>query len=48
MRRRRVSSYTPVGDAGVLVCDDDARTRASLVRTLGDDSAAGELERFGA
>jgi phytoene dehydrogenase-like protein len=48
MRRRRVSSYTPVGEAGVLVCDDDARTRASLVRTLGDDSAAGELERFGA
>jgi phytoene dehydrogenase-like protein len=48
MRRRRVSSYTPVGDCGVLVCDDDARTRASLVRTLGDDSAAGELERFGA
>jgi phytoene dehydrogenase-like protein len=48
MRRRRVSSYTPVADAGVLVCDDDARTRASLVRTLGDDNAAGELERFGA
>jgi phytoene dehydrogenase-like protein len=47
MRRRRVSSYTPVSDAGVLLCDDDARTRASLVRTLGDDSAAGELERFG-
>ncbi|HEX3831318.1 MAG TPA: NAD(P)/FAD-dependent oxidoreductase [Solirubrobacteraceae bacterium] len=47
MRRRRVSSYTPVGDAGVLVCDDDERTRASLVRTLGDDSATGELERFG-
>jgi phytoene dehydrogenase-like protein len=48
LRRRRVSSYTPVGDAGVLVCDDGARTRASLMRTLGDDSAVGELERFGA
>jgi phytoene dehydrogenase-like protein len=48
MRRRRVSSYTPVGDTGVLVCDDDERTRGSLARTLGDDSAAGELERFGA
>ncbi len=48
MRRRRVSSYTPVGDAGVLVCDDDGRTRASLARTLGDDSAAGELARFAA
>src|SRR5579863_10382054 len=22
LRRRRVSSYTPLGDAGVLVCDD--------------------------
>jgi phytoene dehydrogenase-like protein len=48
MRRRRVSSYTPVDDAGVLIADDDERTRASLARTVGDDSAAGELERFGA
>lgn len=47
MRRRRVSSYTPVADAGVLVADDE-RTRASLVRTLGDESAAGQLERFSA
>jgi phytoene dehydrogenase-like protein len=48
LRRRRVSSYTPSEDAGVLICDDAERTRASLVRTLGDDSAAGELQRFGA
>jgi phytoene dehydrogenase-like protein len=48
MRRRRVSSYTPVADAGVLIADDDERTRASLARTLGDDGAASELERFGA
>jgi phytoene dehydrogenase-like protein len=48
MRRRRVSSYTPEGDAGVLICDDDERTRASLSRTLGEDSAADELSRFGA
>ena len=48
MRRRRVSSYTPVADAGVLIADDDERTRASLAKTLGDDSAADELERFGA
>ena len=48
MRRRRVSSYTPVDDAGVLIADDDERMRASLARTLGDDRAAGELERFGA
>ena len=48
LRRRRVSSYTPSGDAGVLICDDAERTRASLVRTLGQDGAVGELERFGA
>jgi phytoene dehydrogenase-like protein len=48
MRRRRVSSYTPQGDTGVLICDDEQRTRASLERTLGDDSAADELKRFGA
>ena len=35
MRRRRVSSYTPLGDAGLLVCDDEPRTRASFTRTLG-------------
>jgi phytoene dehydrogenase-like protein len=48
MRRRRVSSYTPQGDAGVLICDDEQRTRASIMRTLGDDRSAGELERFAA
>lgn len=48
LRRRRVSSYTPHQDAGVLICDDAERTRASLVRTLGQDGALGELERFGA
>ena len=48
LRRRRVSSYTPHGHAGVLVCDDAQRTRASIARTLGDDRAAAALERFGA
>jgi phytoene dehydrogenase-like protein len=48
LRRRRVSSYTPLRDAGVLVCDDEQRTRASIVRTLGSDGAAAELERFAA
>ena len=48
MRRRRVSSYTPLGDAGVLICDDEQRTRASITRTLGDDGTAAALERFGA
>ncbi|MEO8967552.1 MAG: NAD(P)/FAD-dependent oxidoreductase [Solirubrobacteraceae bacterium] len=37
MRRRRVSSYTPLGDDGLLICDDEARTRASFTRTLGSD-----------
>jgi phytoene dehydrogenase-like protein len=48
LRRRRVSSYTPYGDAGVLVCDDAHRTGASIARTLGHDRTATELERFGA
>jgi phytoene dehydrogenase-like protein len=48
MRRRRVSSYTPLGDGGVLICDDEQRTRASIARTLGDDRAAAEFERFSA
>ncbi|MFZ0040062.1 MAG: NAD(P)/FAD-dependent oxidoreductase [Solirubrobacteraceae bacterium] len=48
LRRRRVSSYTPWGDAGVLVGDDGSRTRASLQRTIGDDTEAEALERFGA
>ncbi len=48
LRRRRVSSYTPSGDAGVLICDDPERTRASLVRTLQSDGAVAELARFGA
>jgi phytoene dehydrogenase-like protein len=48
LRRRRVSSYTPLGDAGVLVCDDAQRTRASIARTVGDERTAAALERFGA
>jgi phytoene dehydrogenase-like protein len=49
LRRRRISSYTPCGDTGVLIGDgqDDALTRASLRRTLGDDGEAVALERFG-
>ncbi len=48
LRRRRVSSYTPWGDAGVLICDDVERTRESVVRTDGSDEALAALERFGA
>jgi phytoene dehydrogenase-like protein len=51
LRRRTVSSYTPHGDTGVLICDDAQRTRESLARTLGErEGAAGAdaLERLGA
>jgi phytoene dehydrogenase-like protein len=48
LRRRRVSSYTPRGGAGVLICDDAHRTRASITRTLGHERTATALERFGA
>jgi phytoene dehydrogenase-like protein len=49
LRRRSISSYTPHGDAGVLICDDARRTRESVARTLGDgDRSADALERLGA
>ncbi len=49
LRRRRISSYTPHGDAGVLICDDAARTRDTLARTLGGDgdASADALDRLG-
>jgi phytoene dehydrogenase-like protein len=49
LRRRRISSYTPHGDAGVLVCDDAGRTRDSIARTLGGDgdASADALDRLG-
>ena len=40
LRRRRISSYTPAGDTGLLVdLRDDARTRASLAAVTGDPRA---------
>jgi phytoene dehydrogenase-like protein len=49
LRRRHISSYTPWGDAGVLVCDDAQRTRESIARTVGGGAAdADALDRFGA
>ncbi len=48
LRRRRLSSYTPWGNAGVLVGDDEERTRASVARTLGEVGDAESLARFGA
>jgi phytoene dehydrogenase-like protein len=47
LRRRRVSSYTPAGDAGVLVADDAGRTRDSFTRTLGSAEDHEALERLG-
>ena len=44
LRRRPISSYTPQGDAGVLVCDDARRTRESLARTLGGAGGAASAE----
>lgn len=46
LRRRRISSYTPLGDAGVLICDDEPRTRASITRAVGEDGTADALRRF--
>jgi phytoene dehydrogenase-like protein len=48
LRRRRVSSYTPFGDAGVLICDDAERTGASIARTVGSDRSHAALDGFGA
>jgi phytoene dehydrogenase-like protein len=49
LRRRQISSYTPHGDTGVLVCDDARRTRESIARTLGEgDAGADALDRLGA
>ncbi|HEY3773478.1 MAG TPA: NAD(P)/FAD-dependent oxidoreductase [Solirubrobacteraceae bacterium] len=48
LRVRSVSSYTPWGDAGILVSDDTAASAASIRRTLGSEGAVGELAAFGA
>jgi phytoene dehydrogenase-like protein len=48
LRRRRVASYTPSGDTGVLICDDQRRTRESVRRAVGSPGEAGALGRFGA
>jgi phytoene dehydrogenase-like protein len=45
LRIRRVSSYTPVGDSGLLV-SDDAATRASMASLTGDRSAFEKWQRF--
>jgi phytoene dehydrogenase-like protein len=46
LRTRRVGSYTPVGETGVLACDDADLTRASMARVTGDAAAFEAWERF--
>ena len=47
LRRRRISSYTPVGDGGVLVDGGDAgRTRASIAALTGDPAGHDAWQRF--
>jgi phytoene dehydrogenase-like protein len=46
LRARRVASYTPCGERGLLVGRDDGVTRRSMTRLTGDAAAFGEWERF--
>jgi phytoene dehydrogenase-like protein len=46
LRRRRVASYTPYGDTGLLVDRDDAVTRESITRATGDPSAFAAWQRL--
>jgi phytoene dehydrogenase-like protein len=46
LRRRRVSSYTPIEDTGILVCDDAQRTRASVARATGSEAEFDAFEAF--
>ncbi|MGZ4254924.1 MAG: phytoene desaturase family protein, partial [Solirubrobacteraceae bacterium] len=46
LRRRRVASYTPSGDTGLLVDRDDAVTRESIARVTGDPGAFDAWQRF--
>jgi phytoene dehydrogenase-like protein len=39
LRVRTVSSYTPAGDAGLLVSDDREATRSSMTNVTGDPGA---------
>jgi phytoene dehydrogenase-like protein len=45
LRRRRISSYTPAGDSGLLVGDRE-RTARSIAAITGDPQAFSEWERF--
>jgi len=44
--RTGLSLTRPGGAAGVLICDDEQRTRASIARVLGAEGTAAALDRF--
>jgi len=46
LRTRRVGSYTPVGDTGLLLGEDAAATRASIARVTGDSGLFERWQRF--
>jgi phytoene dehydrogenase-like protein len=46
LRSRRVSSYTPSGDTGLLIAGDESTTRESLLAITEDTGAFGAWERF--
>ncbi|HEX4672506.1 MAG TPA: NAD(P)/FAD-dependent oxidoreductase [Solirubrobacteraceae bacterium] len=46
LRRRRVASYTPYGDTGLLVHGDDDVTRESITRVTDDPGAFAVWQRF--
>jgi len=46
LRRRRVASYTPSGDTGLLVDGDDDATRKSIARVTDDPGAFAVWQRF--
>jgi phytoene dehydrogenase-like protein len=46
LRPRRVVSYTPCGDSGLLVDRDDGVTRESMTRLTGDPTTFHSWERF--
>ncbi|MDQ6605525.1 MAG: NAD(P)/FAD-dependent oxidoreductase [Actinomycetota bacterium] len=48
LRTRSVSSYTPDGDDGLLICDSREITAASLQRLTGDRHARARWEAFSA
>jgi phytoene dehydrogenase-like protein len=46
LRSRRVSSYTPSGDSGLLIARDEQVTRESMIAATGDTGAFRAWERF--